>query len=77
MLPPHALSGASLSSCADAERLGEVTDPGRRVAGAHAASPQRKAEDSSESPEDEQMVISFLSSFMQGMGGGGENIGKK
>ncbi|XP_072841660.2 N-acetyl-beta-glucosaminyl-glycoprotein 4-beta-N-acetylgalactosaminyltransferase 1 [Pogona vitticeps] len=40
----------------DGERLGEVTDPGRRVAGAHASSPQRKAEDSSESREDEQMV---------------------
>nr|XP_060626103.1 N-acetyl-beta-glucosaminyl-glycoprotein 4-beta-N-acetylgalactosaminyltransferase 1 [Anolis sagrei ordinatus] len=40
----------------DGERLGEVTDPGRRAAVAHASSPQRKAEDSSESQEDEQMI---------------------
>nr|XP_028592051.1 N-acetyl-beta-glucosaminyl-glycoprotein 4-beta-N-acetylgalactosaminyltransferase 1 isoform X1 [Podarcis muralis] len=40
----------------DGERLGEVTDPGRHAAGAHASSPQRKAEDSSESREDEQMT---------------------
>ncbi|XP_044281823.1 N-acetyl-beta-glucosaminyl-glycoprotein 4-beta-N-acetylgalactosaminyltransferase 1 [Varanus komodoensis] len=40
----------------DGERLGEVTDPGRRAVGAHASSPQRKTEDSSESREDEQMV---------------------
>uniref|UniRef100_A0A8D2IWW0 Beta-1,4-N-acetylgalactosaminyltransferase n=1 Tax=Varanus komodoensis TaxID=61221 RepID=A0A8D2IWW0_VARKO len=39
----------------DGERLGEVTDPGRRAVGAHASSPQRKTEDSSESREDEQM----------------------
>lgn len=48
--------GASVLSFADGERLGEVTDPGRRVAGAHASAHQRKAEDSSESREDEQMV---------------------
>uniref|UniRef100_A0A674JM25 Beta-1,4-N-acetylgalactosaminyltransferase n=1 Tax=Terrapene triunguis TaxID=2587831 RepID=A0A674JM25_9SAUR len=41
----------------DGERLGEVTDAGRRVAGARAAAQQRKADDSSESREDEQMVI--------------------
>ncbi|XP_042718033.2 N-acetyl-beta-glucosaminyl-glycoprotein 4-beta-N-acetylgalactosaminyltransferase 1 isoform X5 [Chrysemys picta bellii] len=39
----------------DGERLGEVTDAGRRVAGARAAAQQRKADDSSESREDEQM----------------------
>ncbi|XP_067396474.1 N-acetyl-beta-glucosaminyl-glycoprotein 4-beta-N-acetylgalactosaminyltransferase 1 [Emydura macquarii macquarii] len=39
----------------DGERLGEVTDAGRRVAGAQASSQQRKAEDSSESRENEQM----------------------
>ncbi|XP_054826132.1 N-acetyl-beta-glucosaminyl-glycoprotein 4-beta-N-acetylgalactosaminyltransferase 1 [Eublepharis macularius] len=38
----------------DGERLAEVTDPGRRSA--HEASLHRKAEDSSESREDEQMV---------------------
>ncbi|KAJ7344280.1 hypothetical protein JRQ81_000230 [Phrynocephalus forsythii] len=51
--------GASGLSFADGERLGEVTDPGRRAAGAHASSPQRKAEDSSESREDEQMVVVY------------------
>ncbi|XP_026562240.1 N-acetyl-beta-glucosaminyl-glycoprotein 4-beta-N-acetylgalactosaminyltransferase 1 [Pseudonaja textilis] len=40
----------------DGERLGEETDPGKRAAGAHVPSPHRKAEDSSESREDEQMV---------------------
>ncbi|XP_066487028.1 N-acetyl-beta-glucosaminyl-glycoprotein 4-beta-N-acetylgalactosaminyltransferase 1 [Tiliqua scincoides] len=40
----------------DGERLGEVTDPGRRAAGAHVSTHQRKSEDSSESREDEQMV---------------------
>ena len=55
--------GASAFSFADGERLGEVTDPGRRVAGAHASSPQRKAEDSSESREDEQMVNPTCFSF--------------
>ncbi|XP_077177361.1 N-acetyl-beta-glucosaminyl-glycoprotein 4-beta-N-acetylgalactosaminyltransferase 1 isoform X2 [Paroedura picta] len=40
----------------DGERLAEVTDPGRRSAGAHVASLRRKADDSSESREDEQMV---------------------
>lgn len=39
----------------DGERLGEVTDAGRRGAGARASAQQRKAEDSSESREDEQM----------------------
>uniref|UniRef100_A0A8C3RUH6 Beta-1,4-N-acetylgalactosaminyltransferase n=1 Tax=Chelydra serpentina TaxID=8475 RepID=A0A8C3RUH6_CHESE len=41
----------------DGERLGEVTDAGRRVAGARAAAQHRKAEDSSESREDEQMEV--------------------
>uniref|UniRef100_A0A670XRM1 Beta-1,4-N-acetylgalactosaminyltransferase n=1 Tax=Pseudonaja textilis TaxID=8673 RepID=A0A670XRM1_PSETE len=44
----------------DGERLGEETDPGKRAAGAHVPSPHRKAEDSSESREDEQMVTSFV-----------------
>ncbi|NXS99844.1 B4GN4 acetylgalactosaminyltransferase, partial [Jacana jacana] len=39
----------------DGERLGEVTDPGRRPAAAPAAVRQRKAEDSSESREEEPM----------------------
>lgn len=56
--------GASAFSFADGERLGEVTDPGRHAAGAHASSPQRKAEDSSESREDEQMVISLAPGFL-------------
>jgi len=46
------------SSCvctADGERLGEVMDPGRRPAVAQAAARQRKAEDSSESHEEEQV----------------------
>ncbi|XP_042693201.1 N-acetyl-beta-glucosaminyl-glycoprotein 4-beta-N-acetylgalactosaminyltransferase 1 isoform X2 [Centrocercus urophasianus] len=38
----------------DGERLGEVTDPGRRPAVAQAVARQRKAEDSSESHEEEQ-----------------------
>ncbi|XP_009461926.1 PREDICTED: N-acetyl-beta-glucosaminyl-glycoprotein 4-beta-N-acetylgalactosaminyltransferase 1 [Nipponia nippon] len=37
------------------ERLGEVTDPGRRPAAAPASTRQRKAEDSSESHEEEPM----------------------
>ncbi|XP_060118891.1 N-acetyl-beta-glucosaminyl-glycoprotein 4-beta-N-acetylgalactosaminyltransferase 1 [Heteronotia binoei] len=40
----------------DGERLTEVTDPGRRSAGAHVASLHRKVDDSSESREDEQMA---------------------
>ncbi|NXT55282.1 B4GN4 acetylgalactosaminyltransferase, partial [Pluvianellus socialis] len=40
---------------ADGERLGEVTDPGRRPAAAQASARQRKAEDSSESREEEPM----------------------
>ncbi|NWH52707.1 B4GN4 acetylgalactosaminyltransferase, partial [Fregata magnificens] len=39
----------------DGERLGEVTDPGRRPAAAQALARQRKAEDSSESHEEEPM----------------------
>ncbi|NWU73268.1 B4GN4 acetylgalactosaminyltransferase, partial [Pterocles burchelli] len=39
----------------DGERLGEVTDPGRRPAAPHAAARRRKAEDSSESREEEPM----------------------
>uniref|UniRef100_A0A8C3JAW8 Beta-1,4-N-acetylgalactosaminyltransferase n=1 Tax=Calidris pygmaea TaxID=425635 RepID=A0A8C3JAW8_9CHAR len=39
----------------DGERLGEVTDPGRRPAAARAPARQRKAEDSSESHEEEPM----------------------
>uniref|UniRef100_A0A669QJS2 Beta-1,4-N-acetylgalactosaminyltransferase n=1 Tax=Phasianus colchicus TaxID=9054 RepID=A0A669QJS2_PHACC len=39
----------------DGERLGEVTDPGRRPAVAQAVARQRKAEDSSESHEEEQV----------------------
>ncbi|XP_014459670.1 N-acetyl-beta-glucosaminyl-glycoprotein 4-beta-N-acetylgalactosaminyltransferase 1 isoform X1 [Alligator mississippiensis] len=39
----------------DGERLGEVTDAGRRAAGALASPQQRKAEDSNESREEEQM----------------------
>ncbi|NWU55319.1 B4GN4 acetylgalactosaminyltransferase, partial [Dromas ardeola] len=39
----------------DGERLGEVTDPGRRPAAAQASARQRKAEDSSESREEEPM----------------------
>ncbi|NWW47927.1 B4GN4 acetylgalactosaminyltransferase, partial [Pedionomus torquatus] len=39
----------------DGERLGEVTDPGRRPAAARAPARQRKAEDSSESREEELM----------------------
>ncbi|NXJ99114.1 B4GN4 acetylgalactosaminyltransferase, partial [Corythaixoides concolor] len=39
----------------DGERLGEVTDPGRRPAAAPASARQRKAEDSSESREEEAM----------------------
>uniref|UniRef100_G1MUG9 Beta-1,4-N-acetylgalactosaminyltransferase n=1 Tax=Meleagris gallopavo TaxID=9103 RepID=G1MUG9_MELGA len=39
---------------ADGERPGEVTDPGRRPAVAQAVARQRKAEDSSESHEEEQ-----------------------
>ncbi|NXJ77510.1 B4GN4 acetylgalactosaminyltransferase, partial [Trogon melanurus] len=39
----------------DGERLGEVTDPGRRPGGARALTRRRKAEDSSESREDELM----------------------
>ncbi|NXC49996.1 B4GN4 acetylgalactosaminyltransferase, partial [Penelope pileata] len=38
----------------DGERLGEVTDPGRRPVAAQAAARRRKAEDSSESHEEEQ-----------------------
>ncbi|NWV99124.1 B4GN4 acetylgalactosaminyltransferase, partial [Machaerirhynchus nigripectus] len=40
----------------DGERLGEVTDPGRRPAAAPAAARRRKAEDSSESHEEDPMV---------------------
>ncbi|XP_029438962.1 N-acetyl-beta-glucosaminyl-glycoprotein 4-beta-N-acetylgalactosaminyltransferase 1 [Rhinatrema bivittatum] len=40
----------------DGERLSEGTDAGRRAAGAHASSLQRRAEDSNESREDEQMM---------------------
>ncbi|NXG94352.1 B4GN4 acetylgalactosaminyltransferase, partial [Stercorarius parasiticus] len=39
----------------DGERLGEVTDPGRRPVAAQASARQRKAEDSSESREEEPM----------------------
>ncbi|XP_074951418.1 N-acetyl-beta-glucosaminyl-glycoprotein 4-beta-N-acetylgalactosaminyltransferase 1 [Phalacrocorax aristotelis] len=39
----------------DGERLGEVTDPGRRPVAAQASARQRKAEDSSESHEEELM----------------------
>ncbi|NWR56480.1 B4GN4 acetylgalactosaminyltransferase, partial [Bucorvus abyssinicus] len=39
----------------DGERLGEVTDPGKRPAAAPASTRRRKAEDSSESREDEPM----------------------
>ncbi|NXJ55731.1 B4GN4 acetylgalactosaminyltransferase, partial [Spizaetus tyrannus] len=39
----------------DGERLGEVTDPGRRPAAAQASARRRKAEDSSESHEEELM----------------------
>ncbi|NXL65771.1 B4GN4 acetylgalactosaminyltransferase, partial [Chordeiles acutipennis] len=39
----------------DGERLGEVTDPGRRPAAAQASTRRRKAEDSSESREEELM----------------------
>lgn len=54
--------GCGLTLCssaplADGERLGEVTDPGRRPAAAQASARQRKAEDSSESREEELMVI--------------------
>ncbi|XP_075019951.1 N-acetyl-beta-glucosaminyl-glycoprotein 4-beta-N-acetylgalactosaminyltransferase 1-like [Calonectris borealis] len=44
----------------DGERLGEVTDPGRRPAAAQASARRRKAEDSSESHEEELMVIGEL-----------------
>lgn len=40
----------------DGERLGEVTDPGRRPVAAQASARRRKAEDSSESHEEELMV---------------------
>ncbi|XP_075357827.1 N-acetyl-beta-glucosaminyl-glycoprotein 4-beta-N-acetylgalactosaminyltransferase 1 isoform X3 [Mycteria americana] len=39
----------------DGERLGEVTDPGRRPAAAQTSARQRKAKDSSESHEEEPM----------------------
>ncbi|KAM6115330.1 LOW QUALITY PROTEIN: N-acetyl-beta-glucosaminyl-glycoprotein 4-beta-N-acetylgalactosaminyltransferase 1 [Pterocles gutturalis] len=39
----------------DGERLGEVTDPGRRLAAPQAVARRRKAEDSSESREEEPM----------------------
>ncbi|NXX57167.1 B4GN4 acetylgalactosaminyltransferase, partial [Scopus umbretta] len=39
----------------DGERLGEVTDPGRRPVAAQASARQRKAEDSSESHEEDPM----------------------
>ncbi|NXO53271.1 B4GN4 acetylgalactosaminyltransferase, partial [Aramus guarauna] len=39
----------------DGERLGEVTDPGRRPGAAQASAQRRKAEDSSESREEELM----------------------
>ncbi|NXH17287.1 B4GN4 acetylgalactosaminyltransferase, partial [Bucco capensis] len=39
----------------DGERLGEVTDPGRRLVVAQAVARRRKAEDSSESREDDPM----------------------
>lgn len=55
---------ASAFSFADGERLGEETDPGKRAAGAHVPSPHKKAEDSSESREDEQMVTSFVPGFV-------------
>ncbi|XP_062432465.1 N-acetyl-beta-glucosaminyl-glycoprotein 4-beta-N-acetylgalactosaminyltransferase 1 [Rhea pennata] len=42
------------ASARDGERLGEVTDPGRRLPAAPASARQRKAEDSSESREEEQ-----------------------
>lgn len=54
----------SLFPFPDGERLVEVTDPGRQLAGAHAASLHRKADDSSESREDEQMVILFMLSLL-------------
>lgn len=41
---------------ADGERLGEVTDPGRRPAAAQASTRRGRAEDSSESHEEELMV---------------------
>ncbi|XP_078537400.1 N-acetyl-beta-glucosaminyl-glycoprotein 4-beta-N-acetylgalactosaminyltransferase 1 isoform X1 [Lissotriton helveticus] len=40
----------------DGERLAEGTDAGRRMAGAHASSLQRRPEDSSESREEEQVM---------------------
>ncbi|XP_068800632.1 N-acetyl-beta-glucosaminyl-glycoprotein 4-beta-N-acetylgalactosaminyltransferase 1 isoform X2 [Struthio camelus] len=43
------------ASARDGERLGEATDPGRRPPAAQASARQRKAEDSSESREEEQM----------------------
>lgn len=51
LIPP------SSAPLADGERLGEVTDPGRRPAAAQASAWRRKAEDSSESHEEEPMVI--------------------
>ncbi|KAM9606710.1 N-acetyl-beta-glucosaminyl-glycoprotein 4-beta-N-acetylgalactosaminyltransferase 1 isoform 4-T4 [Morphnus guianensis] len=45
----------SSAPLADGERLGEVTDPGRRPVAAQASARRRKAEDSSESHEEELM----------------------
>ncbi|XP_006019269.1 N-acetyl-beta-glucosaminyl-glycoprotein 4-beta-N-acetylgalactosaminyltransferase 1 [Alligator sinensis] len=47
--------GPDAPQVCDGERLGEVTDAGRRAAGALASPQQRKAEDSNESREEEQM----------------------
>lgn len=45
-----------LCSLTDGERPGEVTDPGRRPAAAPVSARRRKAEDSSESHEEDPMV---------------------
>uniref|UniRef100_A0A8C3CWV6 Beta-1,4-N-acetylgalactosaminyltransferase n=1 Tax=Cairina moschata TaxID=8855 RepID=A0A8C3CWV6_CAIMO len=47
----------------DGERLAEVTDPGRRPASAQASARRGKAEDSSESREEEQAVLLPLPLF--------------
>uniref|UniRef100_A0A6I8N9G9 Beta-1,4-N-acetylgalactosaminyltransferase n=1 Tax=Ornithorhynchus anatinus TaxID=9258 RepID=A0A6I8N9G9_ORNAN len=44
----------------DGEKLGTVTDAGRRGAGVPAVTSSRQAEDSSESREDDQAVMSYL-----------------
>lgn len=51
---------------ADGERLAEVTDPGRRPASAQASARRGKAEDSSESHEEEQVVTGAVTCLRWG-----------